>query len=68
MSSVNKDDLVTLEDIMDRSSLSAILDALAIICREKADHLRSEWGDPQTAKFWDRDALKVERCVKSIET
>ena len=55
-----------LEAMVDRHGLSAILNQLANICGEKADHIRSSYDDKALAKCWDRDGkllAKVEGRV-----
>lgn len=50
-----------LEALVDRMSLSVVLEALAEICHEKAEHLRSEWQDSMTASWWDDKGNRIER-------
>ncbi len=56
-----KETQATLEDLIDKSSLTDVLNLLANICNEKADHLRSDWQDEQSAKGWERDAAKLDK-------
>jgi hypothetical protein len=55
-----KDDL---EQMIDRHGLAAILEAVSDICSAKADHLRSNWQDAESAKVWDSDAKKISKVV-----
>lgn len=41
-----------LEQIVDKSNLSTVLNVLSEICYEKEDHLQSNWNDANTAKLW----------------
>lgn len=50
-----------LEALVDRMSLSVVLEALAEVCHEKAEHLRSEWQDSLTASWWDDKGNRIER-------
>jgi hypothetical protein len=34
-----------LERLVDENGLTAVLDALATVCYEKADHVQSNWQD-----------------------
>ncbi len=49
-----------LEQLIDKFTLPQIVDQLAVICREKADHLRVNWQDNNAARLWDRNANKLE--------
>jgi len=42
-----------LEMLVDEASLADVLNALVSICGAKADHLRSNWADANTAKAWE---------------
>ena len=48
-----------LEPMLDNEGLPAVLDALAFICSEKADHVRSSWQDEATAKVWEDMAGQI---------
>lgn len=43
----------TLEAMIDRTSLTAVLEGLFDVCGDKAEHIRANWQDEQTAKVWD---------------
>ena len=49
-----------LEQLIDKFTLPQIIDQLAVVCREKADHLRENWQDNNAARLWDRNANKLE--------
>jgi hypothetical protein len=51
-----------LEAIVDKTSLSEVLEALAQVCCEKSNHLESNWQDKATAKEW----LKVYDKLDSL--
>jgi hypothetical protein len=38
---------------IDKNGLATILDVLATICSEKADHLYTNWQDEKAGKRWD---------------
>ena len=46
-------DECVLESMIDEFGLHTIVDALATICFEKAEHLRSNWQDENMARNWD---------------
>lgn len=52
-------DKTELEFIVDRCSLARVLEALAEICSEKADHIRTNWQDHATARPWDAAERKL---------
>jgi len=51
-----------LEAMIDQSSLKEVLDMLAEICHEKADHLRSAWQDEVAAREWERMGNRILFC------
>ena len=48
-----------LEMLVDENGLDNVIDALADVCGLKADHIRSNWQDLETAKAWDRAGYAV---------
>ena len=52
-----------IEHILDQTSLDAVIDALATVCWEKADHLRSNWQDDMSAKVWERKAKALAKLA-----
>jgi hypothetical protein len=56
----NSDDGRALEALVDKYSLECVIDALAVMCLEKADHVRSNWQDETLACDWERDAEALE--------
>jgi hypothetical protein len=44
----------TLESIVDRYSLRAIVEGLSEISHLKAAHIRENWQDDSLAKMWER--------------
>jgi hypothetical protein len=48
-----------LETMIDVYTLASLLDMLAEVSSEKADHLRSNWQDERTAVVWDRMAARL---------
>jgi hypothetical protein len=55
-----------LEALIDGSSLTDVITALAVVCREKAEHLRENWQDRSTAKTWEQDATLLDKTVLKI--
>jgi hypothetical protein len=56
-----------IEDLVDSSSLHAVLGALASTAYAKADHLQSEWQDATAARVWTRIGTKIERVASAAE-
>lgn len=52
-----------LEVMMDDLGLPALLDKIAFIAREKAEHIRSSYDDRSLAAQWEKDALKIEKLA-----
>ena len=48
-----------LENILDSAGLSKLLERLAIVCHEKADHLRTNWQDYEAALNWEAAGSKI---------
>lgn len=46
-------DRAELEGLIDRVGLHAVVGAIADICGEKAEHLRTYWQDNNSAHAWD---------------
>jgi hypothetical protein len=44
--------LEQLEHLIDQNSLQTVLNTLADVCHEKADHIQSDWQDTFTANLW----------------
>ena len=52
-----------LEGLIDRHSLTAVLELLAEICSDKADHIRTNWQYHPTAACWERAAVELVRIL-----
>jgi hypothetical protein len=50
---------MALEQILDQSRLTDVLNALAAICHGKAEHLRANWQDAGAGRAWDRAADRL---------
>lgn len=55
----------TLEALVDGEDLSHVLIALNLVCVEKAEHIRCNWQDQQTAKVWDRAATAIRKAAEN---
>lgn len=59
-------DMEALEAMVDRHGLTQVLIMLHHICGEKAEHLRSNWQDDASAKYWEQDARRIEKAAVSV--
>lgn len=51
-----------LEALLDRyGSPEMLVEALAVIASEKADHVQSNWQDEDTARLWEKIARSLDR-------
>ena len=63
---VTPEDAMALETLIDRTSVSAVLESLGEICSEKAEHIRENWQDTQLARDWDAMALQMGLAHRAI--
>ena len=56
-----------LEQIVDRVGLKMTIEALAIICDLKADHIISAWQDPNTAAAWQHNTKVLDATAQRIK-
>ncbi len=54
MQFITKEQTDALEAMIDRYGLEQILNTVAGICAEKADHIRGNWQDCDLAAQWDK--------------
>jgi hypothetical protein len=52
-------DYTALENIIDRSSVREVLNAIGVICQEKAAHIAENWQDEALSMKWDRAGEKI---------
>lgn len=65
MTQSTHDHKTNLELVIDATSLRSVLEMLAEICHEKADHLASNWQDHTSARAWVKAAKTIHRCAES---
>ncbi|MBD2727488.1 hypothetical protein H6G96_14410 [Nostoc sp. FACHB-892] len=56
-----KEYMESLEALVDKLTLSAILEMLERICHKKAENLKTHWQDETSAKLWDKAARQIEQ-------
>lgn len=67
MTTHRQDAADALEQLIDQHGLETVLDLLADVCHEKADHLRTTWQDRNAARMWDRDAMRLQKIAHKLE-
>lgn len=48
-----------VEQLIDRCGLATVVGALALICAEKAEHVRTNWQDKELAAAWHQCGLHL---------
>lgn len=61
VSIMQKEYMEILESLINKLTLSAILEMLERICHKKAENLRTHWQDETSAKLWDKAARQIEQ-------
>ena len=56
-----------LEEMVDVHGLGRVLGMLADVCNEKAEHVRSVWGDKEGGRAWERDAALLLKLAPKLE-
>lgn len=51
----------TLEKLIDQTSLTDVLHALADICHAKAEHIAANWQDRSLAEDWQELAAEIDQ-------
>lgn len=57
---------VLLEGIVDKETMGGVIAVLAIIAREKAEHIRSNWQDHDYARQWQNAANALDKAVFKV--
>lgn len=53
-----------VEALIDKASLRQVLDSIAYVCWEKAEHIRSNWQDEPLARDWDAAGKVVDTTAR----
>ena len=56
-----------LETLIDKTSANFVLNCIVQIAHDKADHLRTNWQDENSAKQWEKLASKLETLADKPE-
>jgi hypothetical protein len=63
---ISGEEKISLEGMVDRHGLEAVIETLAEICYEKGDHLRTNWQDEKSAKSWDRMGKQLNKFAGGL--
>ena len=55
-----------LESLIDTCGLYSVLDGLSGLCGLKAEHLRLQWQDENTAQAWERAESALNKAASQI--
>lgn len=53
-----------LEQLVDRFGLNTVAVMLSQICREKAEHLATNWQDQKAAVAWEKEADRYDAASR----
>ena len=56
-----------LETLVDRHGLSNVIEALSIVCAEKADHIQTNWQDNVLAGSWERSSHQLDTVAARVK-
>lgn len=63
---IYKEYMEIVEGLVDKLTLSTILEMLERICHKKAENLRTHWQDETSAKLWEKAARQIEQINVDI--
>lgn len=55
-----------LEEMIDGTSVGQLLEAIADICHEKAEHVATNWQDYDLEKLWTRCGTKISALASKL--
>ena len=55
-----------IENMIDSTDLSQVLEVISEICYEKGEHLRGNWQDIVAAKRWEKAAKRLDQANATI--
>ena len=64
--SIPQADMEALEAMIDSYDLSMVLAAMVEICHGKAEHLRNNWQDDESAKHWESSATRIDAVADTL--
>jgi hypothetical protein len=67
MPRISRDDRDDLEQILDRTGIKGLFEALSEIANEKESHVEEAWQDRALAKRWGKLRDKFDKLAQSID-
>lgn len=64
MKQLTQSELDQLESLIDRYTLGVVINAMAVICHAKSEHLQTNWQDPTSARHWTEMAGRLETSAR----
>ena len=61
-----RDDIDSLEAILDRIGIEDTVSALAQICYEKESHVLENWQDQRLASRWEKLGRKLQKLAPTL--
>jgi hypothetical protein len=58
----------SLEKLMDCEGLRRVLEGMAEVCAEKADHIRTNWQSKELARDWDEAGTLLDKAAAKVRT
>jgi hypothetical protein len=55
-----------LENLIDQHGLGTVVESIAEVARQKAEHIAVNWQDPAYARHWERAAKELDRARTHI--
>ncbi|MGE0294710.1 MAG: hypothetical protein AB7P97_20355 [Hyphomonadaceae bacterium] len=65
MKNLTRADVDSIEAIMDRTSLFAVLESIVGICFDKSQHISENWQDKSLAREWERAGKVVDKAANA---
>ena len=67
MAKISRDDKDDLEQILDRTGVRGLFEALAEIANEKESHVEEAWQDRALARRWGKLRGKFEKLAETVD-
>ena len=67
MPQITEEQAEALEKLIDTHGLGTVVEAIALICGEKGEHLRTNWQDAAAAKEWDKNSQRLFKVAAQLE-
>lgn len=67
MPKISRNDKDDLEQILDRTGVKGLFEALSEIANEKESHVQEAWQDSALAKRWSKLATKFDKLAESVD-